>query len=151
VARYRKAAHSRYTIFYHLVFLPRFRQKVLTNLEIDKELKAIIKKMAPFHDWVIREIETDRDHIHILLSAPPRYSPSEIVKLIKTWTQKRLFEKYPKKVKQYLWGGRFWCQGFYVSTVSDRTTSEEIKKYIRKQKAELKQLGLFPSTKTRKT
>jgi len=123
----------------------------VTNLDIDKELKAIIKKMAPFHDWVIREMETDKDHIHILLSAPPRHSPSEIVKLIKTWTQKKLFEKYPKKVKQYLWGGRFWRQGFYVSTVSDRTTEGEIRKYIRKQKAELKQLGLFSSTKTRKT
>lgn len=141
--RYRVAAHSRYTIFYHLVFLPRFRQKVLTNLEIDQELKAIITKMAPFHDWVIKEMETDKDHIHILLSAPPRYSISKIVKLIKTWTQKKLFEKYPKKVKQYLWGGRFWAQGFYVSTASDRTTSEEIKQYIKKQKKELKQLGLF--------
>jgi len=116
---------------------------VLTNLEIDKELKAIIRKMAPFHDWVIKEMETDKDHIHILLSAPPRYSISKIVKLIKTWTQKKLFEKYPKKVKQYLWGGRFWAQGFYVSTVSDRTTSDEIKKYIKNQKKELKQLGLF--------
>lgn len=86
MARYRTAAHSRYTIFYHLVFLPRFRQKVLTNVEIDKELKAIIKQMAPFHDWVIGEMETDQDHIHILLSAPPRYSPSQVVKLIKTWT-----------------------------------------------------------------
>jgi putative transposase len=141
--RYRTAAHSRYTIFYHLVFLPKYRQKVLTNLEIEKELKATIKKMAPFHDWVIREMETDKDHIHLLLSAPPRYSISKIVKLIKTWTQKRLFEKYPKKVKQYLWGGRFWAQGFYVSTVSDRTTKEEIKKYIKNQKKELKQLGLF--------
>lgn len=150
MARYRTAAHSRYTIFYHLVFLPRFRQKVLTNLDIDKELKAVVKKMAPFHDWVIREMETDKDHIHILLSAPPRYSPSQVVKLIKTWTQKKLFEKYPKKVKQYLWGGRFWAQGFYVSTVSDRTTEGEIRKYIRNQKAELKQLGLFSSTKARK-
>lgn len=143
MGRYRTAAHSRYTIFYHLVFLPRFRQKVLTNLEIDKELKATIKKMAPFHDWVIREMETDKNHIHVLLSAPPRHSPSEIVKLIKTWTQKRLFEKYPKRVKQYLWGGRFWAQGFYVSTVSDRTTKQEIRKYIRNQKELLKQLGLF--------
>ena len=151
MARYRKAAHSRYTIFYHLVFLPKFRQRVLTNLEIDKELKAIIQEMAPFHDWVIKEMETDRDHIHILLSAPPRYGPSKIVKLIKAWTQKKLFEKYPKKVKQYLWGGRFWAQGFYVSTVSDCTTTGEIKKYIRNQKEELKQLGLFPSPETRNT
>jgi putative transposase len=141
--RYRTGAHTRYTIFYHLVFLPRYRRKVLTVTEVDRELKETIKQMAPFHDWVIEELETDRDHIHLFLSAPPRYSPSEIVKLIKTWTEKKLFEKYPKKVEQYLWGGRFWSRGFYVSTVFDRTTKGEIRKYIRGQKRHWKQIRLF--------
>jgi putative transposase len=116
---------------------------VLTNVKIDEELKATIKNMAPYHDWIVAEMESDVDHIHILLSAPPRYSPAEIVKLIKTWTQKQIFKKYPKEVKQYLWGGKFWGQGFYVSTVSDNTTKAEIEKYIKNQRKELKQLGLF--------
>jgi putative transposase len=124
---------------------------VLTNLKIDKELKAIIKEMAMFHEWLIIELESDKNHIHILLSAPPRYSPSEIVKLIKTWTQKKLFAKYPKKVKQYLWGGRFWAQGFYVSTVNDRTTRDEIKKYIQGQKKEFENLRLFNLNRGRNT
>lgn len=141
--RYRTASHSRYSIFYHLVILPRYRQKVLANVDIDKELKAVISNMAPYHDWIIVEMETDKDHAHILLSAPPRYSPSNIVKLIKTWTQKKLFEKYPKQVKQYLWGGRFWATGFYASTVNDRTTKEEIKRYIRNQKQQVDQLKLL--------
>ena len=141
--RYRTAAHSRYTIFYHLVFLPRYRRRVLTNLDIEAELKAIIREMSTYHDWIITEMETDKDHIHILLSAPPRYSPAEIVKLIKTWTQKILFKKYPKQVKQYLWGGRFWASGHYVSTVSDQTTKLEISKYIKNQKKHLDQPSLF--------
>lgn len=116
---------------------------MLTVPEIDKELKETVREMAPFHEWVIEELETDEDHIHLFLSAPPRYSPSEIVKLIKTWTEKRLFEKYPKKVKQYLWGEKFWCRGFYVSTVSDRTAKQEIKQYIKTQRLRLEQLGLF--------
>jgi len=116
---------------------------VLTHPEIDQELKETVREMAPFHEWVIEELETDKDHVHLFLSAPPRYSPSQIVKLIKTWTEKRLYDKYPKKVKQYLWGGRFWCRGFYVSTVSDRTTKDEIRRYIRKQKEHWKQIGLF--------
>jgi putative transposase len=116
---------------------------VLAEADIDQELKESVAKMAPFHDWIIEEMESDQDHFHIFLSAPPRYSPSEIVKLLKTWTQKVLFEKYPKKVKRYLWGGKFWCRGFYVSTVSDRTTSEEIRKYIKEQKDKQEQLKLL--------
>jgi len=121
----------------------RFRQKVLTDRRIEKELKATIHKMAPYHDWVIQEMEADRDHVHVMLSAPPRQSPAQVVKLIKTWTQKILFEKYPKEVKQRLWGGKFWTRGYYVSTVSDSTTKAEIARYIRNQKKQLKQIGLF--------
>lgn len=115
---------------------------MLTQPKIDTKLKATIKRMASFHDWVIKELETDEDHIHILLSAPPRYSPSNIVKLIKTWTQRKIFQEHPE-VKQYLWGGKLWAQGFYVSTISDNTTKQEIQKYIKNQKKKLKQLGLF--------
>lgn len=69
---------------------------MLTKEAVDNELKETIVKMAPFHDWIISEMETDKDHIHILLSAPPRYSPSGIVKLIKTWTQRQLFKNFSR-------------------------------------------------------
>jgi len=98
--------------------------------------------MAGFHDWQIKELESDEDHIHILLSAPPRYSPSEVVKLVKTWTQRKVFFEHPE-VQQMLWGGKLWAQGFYVSTISDNTTKQEIQKYIKKQKRKLKQLKLL--------
>jgi putative transposase len=141
--RFRTASHTKYTIFYHIVFLPKYRRKIFQTPEIEKDLKETIRKMAPFHDWKIEQLETDRNHIHIFLSAPPRYSPSNIVKLIKTWTEKRLCEKYPQKVKQYLWGGRFWCRGFYISTVSDRTTKDEVKRYIKEQKKHHQQTKLL--------
>ncbi len=141
--RYRSGSHTRYSIYYHIVFLPKYRRKVLTDKDIDEKLKETIKKMSLIHEWIIVEMETDRDYIHIFLSAPPRYSPGEIVKLIKTWTQRRLFEKYPKLMKRYLWGGRFWCRGYYVSTVNDKTTKDEIAKYVRNQKKKERQLKLL--------
>lgn len=141
--RYRSGAHTRYSIYYHIVFLPKYRREVLTHEGIDKEVKETIKKMAYVHDGQIVEMETDKDHIHLFLSSPPRYSPSVIVRLIKTWTQKRLNKKYPKRVKQYLWGGKFWCRGYYVSTVNDKTTKDEIAKYVRNQKKKEDQLKLF--------
>ncbi len=96
--------------------------------------------MAYFHEWIIEEMETDKDHIHIFLSAPPRYSPSEIVRLIKTWTYENIYRKYPK-IKQYLWGGKMWASGFYISTVSDTTTKDEIRKYVKEQKDKVERLS----------
>jgi len=72
--------------------------------------------MAKYHDWIIEELETDIDHIHIFLSALPRYSPSQIVKLIKIWTYNHIYDNYPE-IKKYLWGGKMWCEGYYISTV----------------------------------
>jgi putative transposase len=110
-------------------------------MEIDKAVKEAIKKMALYHDWIIEQMESDRDHPRIFLSAPPRYSPAEIVKLIKNWTYSNVYEKYPQ-IKKFLWGGKMWCEGYYVSTVSDRSTKEEIKRYIETQKVRENQLRL---------
>lgn len=110
--------------------------------ELEDRLKDCIQDMAPFHEWEIEEMEADKDHIHICLSAPPRFAPSEIVRLIKTWTHKHIFKEFPK-VREYLWGGKLWCEGYFVSTVHDSTTKEEIKRYIRNQKKIISQLPLL--------
>lgn len=139
--RYRTAAHSRYTITYHIVLCIKYRRKVLTQPSIEDRLKAVVRSMAPYHDWQVLELETDKDHLHVLLSTPPRYSPSELVRLVKSWTQRKIFLEH-KKVREYLWGGKLWAQGFYVSTISDNTTRDEIKKYIKSQKRKDKQIRL---------
>ena len=131
--RYRTGAHSRYTIYYHFVIIPKYRRDVLRIEEIENATKEALKGLAFHHDWNIEELESDDDHLHIFLSAPPRFSPSEIVQLIKTWTYHNVYCKCPK-IKQYLWGGKMWANGYYVSTVSDNTTKEEIAKYVRNQK-----------------
>ena len=100
---------------------------------------SCLRELAYHHEWIIEELETDEDHLHIFLSAPPRYAPSEIVNLIKSWTYHNVYLKYPK-IKQYLWGGNMWANGYYVSTVSDNTTKEEISKYVRNQKVKTKNL-----------
>ena len=131
--RYRTGAHTRYTIYYHLVFCPKYRRRIFEQEEIEQGVKEALKELAHYHDWIIEELETDKDHVHVFLSAPPRYSPSSIVKLIKTWSYERVYRRNPK-IKEYLWGGKMWANGYYVSTVSDRTTREEIRRYVRRQK-----------------
>ena len=139
--RYRISGHSRYTIYYHFAFCPKYRREIFKEIDIDRAVKEAILNMAPYHDWIVEQMETDKDHIHVFISAPPRYSPAEIAKLIKTWTYSHVYQQFPQ-IKKYLWGGKMWSQGYYVSTVSDRTTKDEIKKYIQYQKEHEKQLRL---------
>lgn len=90
-------------------------------------------ELAHHHEWLIEALEMDRDHVHVFLSAPPRYAPAQIVKLIKTWTYKHVYRQIPK-IKEYLWGGKMWANGYYVSTISDQSTKEEIRRYVQRQK-----------------
>jgi putative transposase len=137
--KFRTSAHARYTIFYHIVILPKYRRGIFKHQDIEQATKSALKELAFYHEWIIEEMENDINHIHIFLSAPPRYSPSEIVKLIKTWTYREVYRRFPK-IKQYLWGGKMWATGFYVSTVSDNTTKDEIGKYVREQKSKTEKL-----------
>ena len=140
--RYRTSAHARYTIYYHLVFCPKYRRKIFKDFDIDDHIKTAIRTMANYHDWLIEELETDQDHLHVHLSAPPRYSPAMIVRLLKNWTYKHVYRTHPE-LKSHLWGGKMWAEGYYVSTVSDRATREEINRYIRNQKRQYNQLKLL--------
>ena len=142
--RYRTSAHSRYTINYHIVFCPKYRRKIFSDFDIEEDLKQAIVQLSQCHDWMIEELEMDEDHLHLCVSAPPRYSPANIVKLLKTWTYKQVYAQHPE-IREYLWGGKMWCQGYYISTVSDQITKKEIKEYIRQQKRHQQQLNLFNS------
>ena len=121
--------------------MPKYRRKVLTG-EVEEKLKETIKNIAFMHEWEIEAMEVMPDHVHLFLSAPPRYSPSQIVNIVKSWTYKVLYRKY-KEIRQQLWGGSLWCEGYFVSTVNDSTTKTEVRKYIENQKKSLKQLGLW--------
>jgi len=136
-----KGAHTKYSLFYHFVFCIKYRRKVLTN-QVEERLKEMIKDMATFYRWQIEELEGYKDHIHLFLSAPPKYSPAKIVNLIKSWTRNQIFKEYPK-LKQYLWGSSFWSDSYFVSTVNDNTTRDQIKRYIQQQKDYQKQLSLW--------
>lgn len=146
--RYRTSSHSRYTINYHIVFCPKYRRKIFSDFDIEEDIRHAITELSLCHDWIIEELEMDKDHIHICLSAPPRYSPSTIVKLLKTWTYKQVYTKH-QEIREYLWGGKMWCQGYYISTISDGVTKKEIKEYIKQQKRHQQQLRLLNAQRTK--
>lgn len=91
------------------------------------------------------EIGADNDHVHFLVQSSPNYSPTQIVKTIKSITARQIFVECPQ-VKKKLWGGEFWTDGYFVATVGKNQNETVIKEYVKnqgKQVAEYRQLHLL--------
>jgi len=86
------------------------------------------------YEMKILEQEIMADHVHLLLSAPPRYAPSRVVQILKSISARELFKKFPELRKVY-WGGKLWTESYFVETVGSKSL-EYIKKYIQEQKVQ---------------
>ena len=130
----RRSAHAVNELKYHLVWVPKYRARVLGG-DVKQYLKEVFEQVAEEYEFRIITVEIMDDHVHILVEAPPRYSPSEVVQILKSISARELFKKYPK-MKKMMWSGRIWNEGYFVRSIGDKVTAEVIKKYIRYQKQE---------------
>ena len=120
-----------YSIQYHLVWCVKYRHDILHG-EIDADVKALLRKIAVDNDILIIEMESDKDHIHLLIDCKPQHVIPSIVKAFKGVSARLLFKKHPE-LKQRLWGGHLWNPSYFVATVSEHT-EEQIRSYIKSQK-----------------
>jgi len=127
----KKGFHCAYQTHYHIVFPVKYR-KALLRKDIEQELIQITKEIQTRYDIEMEKIGADQDHIHLLCSFHPKYSVGQVVKIYKSITAKQLFLKFPE-IKQDLWGGELWSDGYYVSTISERGNWEVVLKYINEQ------------------
>lgn len=140
----RRASHCVYDTRYHLVWAPKYRKWVLQGA-IRQRVRELFCEIAGHHGFEIEELEVDKDHVHLFLSFPPKYSIGEVVGLLKAVSAKEIWEEFPE-VRKQLWGGEFWEDGYFVRTVGDKVTADVIKKYIRFHEAKKRgaeQLDLF--------
>jgi len=96
-------------LIYHIVCPAKYRRVVFSE-EVDKELKAVCMEIAKRYEIIFLEIGTDQDHVHFLVQSVPTYSPTKIVRTIKSITAREIFQRVPD-VKKQLWGGDFWADG----------------------------------------
>jgi putative transposase len=131
MAIYRRNAHSVFLCDYHLVWPTKYRREAL-NEGVLAYLKQTIKGLVEYHpDLIIKEINGEADHIHILISIPPQRSVGEVVRIIKASTARDLNKKFPH-LKQIYWGTQsIWSAGYFVSTVGIHESI--IRKYIHNQ------------------
>jgi len=127
----KRAKHAVYDTKYHLVWIPKYRKRIF-NKEIAEYIKEIFQQIAEEFEFEIDTMEVMGDHVHVFLSAPPRYSPARIVQIMKSISAKQVFRRFPH-LQDVLWKRELWSDGYFVRTVGDKVTAEVIQRYIRYQ------------------
>lgn len=130
-SQYIHKSHNVSVLIYHFVLPAKYRRVVISQ-EVDNTLKEVCIEISKRYQIYFLEIGTDKTHVHFLLQSVPRYSPTEIVTMIKSITAREIFKKHPE-VKKILWGGEFWSDGYFVNTVSKFGDEETITKYVKEQ------------------
>ena len=124
--------HTRWECKYHIVFIPKYRKKVLFG-QIRKELGEVFHRLAKQKESFIEEGHLMADHVHIMISIPPKYAVSQVVGFIKGKSAIHIARMYAGRKRNYV-GQSFWARGYFASTVG--RDEQVIREYIRRQEKE---------------
>ena len=127
---YWSGAHTKHRLRVHLVFIPKYRRRVLQGA-VAARLDALLRQAAEVKRWQIQELAVQPDHVHLLLQIHPRESIASVVKTLKGGTSRVLRAEYPE-LEEFLWGGNFWASGYFAETVG-QVMEATVSEYIRRQ------------------
>ena len=127
IGNYRKGAHTVHEINYHFVWITKYRYHVLKG-DIGLRVRSIIREVCMSYDMKIIRGAVSKDHVHVLVSAPPNLAPSKIAQLMKGKSSFRIQQEFPELKKRY-WGQHIWARGYFCGTIGT-VTEEMIKQYI---------------------
>ena len=131
MSEYIHKSHNVTVLIYHLVLPAKYRRAVIDE-QVDSVLKDVCLEIEKRYQIRFLEIGTDADHVHFLVQSVPTYSVTKIVTLVKSLTAREIFRQCPH-VKKQLWGGEFWTDGYFASTVSKQGDENTIANYVKKQ------------------
>lgn len=128
---YKSKNHSKFILTYHIIFVCKYRKKLL--IEYGEDIKQIMYDTSKRYDFDIKEMEVDKDHIHMMIESVPKISPLQIVRVLKQQSTIQMWRKYSKELKKYYWAeNTFWTDGYFVSTIGE-VSSKTLKHYIQNQ------------------
>ena len=126
-----RKSHNVSVLIYHYV-CPARNRRVVFDQKVEKILKEICLEIARRYEIEFIEIGADKDHVHFLIQSVPTYSPKKIIQIVKSLTAREIYKRAPE-VKRKLWGGKFWTDGYYVSTVGRYGSEETVRRYVKEQ------------------
>ena len=131
MARYGNGAQTKHRLQYHLVWIPKYQERVLQG-KIAIRLKKLLYEACRMNDWRISEMAIQPDHIHIVIQTMPKDSVAEVVQIMKGGTSRILRKEFPE-LEEFLWGDSFWADGYFAESVG-QVNEEIVMKYIRQQR-----------------
>ena len=131
-SRYWKGAHTKHRMLYHIVWIPKYRKRVLHG-EIATRIKELLEECIEVNRWKAEELNIQKDHVHLLIRLRPDISVSKVVQLLKGRSSHAIRSEFPKLKEFYLGTTKsFWGDGFFVETVG-QVSEKNIRDYIRNQ------------------
>ena len=132
-----------YQIHYHIVFPVKYRRALLYK-DVEEIITETAEGIAERYEIEMEAIGCDKNHIHLLCGAHPKIAAGEIVNIFKSITAREVFRRKPE-LREEMWGGEFWSDGYYVATVGERGNWGRVETYVKNQGQgeEVKQLKLF--------
>ena len=128
---YLHKSHNVSVLLYHLVCPAKYREVVFSK-EVDEEIKKICLELSKRYSIYFLEIGTDQDHVHFLIQSVPMYSPTKIARIVKSITAREIFKRRPE-VRELLWKGEFWTDGYFISSVGKNGNERVISRYVKNQ------------------
>ena len=128
--RYWTGAHTSHQLRYHLVFVPKYRKRVLQG-QVATRLGALLHQACEVNRWNLEEIAIQPDHVHLLVQVQPKYSVSRVVNTLKGGTSRVLRLDFPD-LEEHLWGDSFWADGYFAASVGV-VEGNVVTEYIRAQ------------------
>ena len=127
---YKTLNHSKFLLMYHIIFVVKYRKQLLKKY--GNHIKQFIFEIAKESDFNIQEMEVDKDHIHLIVTAVPKLSPLQIIRKLKQETTVRIWNTYPELKKQF-WNEKiFWSDGYFCCSIGNASI-ETVRKYIQEQ------------------
>ena len=131
MSEYIHKSHNVSVLMYHVVCPAKYRRMVFSKV-VDEKLKEVCIEISRRYEITFLEIGVDEDHVHFLIQSVPMYSAKRIVQVVKSITAREILKSCPE-VKEKLWGGEFWSDGYFVNTVGQHGNEDTIQKYIQGQ------------------
>jgi putative transposase len=138
MSEYIHKSHNVTVLLYHLVFPAKYRRAVFDE-QVDAVVREVCLEIEKRYEVKFIEIGIDEEHVHFLIQSVPTYSVTKVVTMLKSITAREVFKRCPS-VKKQLWGGEFWSDGYFASTVGKHGDEGMIARYVQQQGNEYLQL-----------